>query len=138
VRNIFFSVLVVVICLASWGCSRPRQNLMPGMVMTEKIAAEWPKFRESWQKYRAERYQIFMEFSRQKALPRKIERRINESGERWQKVNDVLKEEVKESVQAVAREKGLHLVIVNSGVEYGGLDITEDVLKSLKSQGQGQ
>lgn len=135
-RKTLLFVVAIVLCLASWGCFRPRQNLLPGTVLTESLAAEWPKFRESWQKYRAERYQIFMEFRQQKGLGRKIERRINESGERWQKVNEVLKEEVKESVQAVAREKGLHLVIINSGVEYGGLDITEDVLKSLKSQGQ--
>ncbi|MFH0802832.1 MAG: hypothetical protein V2A78_10675 [bacterium] len=135
-RKTLFFLAAIILCLASWGCSRPRQNLLPGTVMTEKIAAEWPKFRESWHKYRAERYQIFMEFRQKKDFGRKIESRITESGERWQKVNEVLKEEVKESVQAVAREKKLNLVIVNSGVEYGGLDITEDVLKSLKSQGQ--
>lgn|GEM_PF-5271776 len=135
-RKTLFFVVAIILCLASWGCLRPRQNLLPGTVMTEKIAAEWPKFRESWQKYRAERYQIFMESRQKKDFGRNIESRITESGERWQKVNEVLKEEVKESVQAVAREKRLNLVIVNSGVEYGGLDITEDVLKSLKSQEQ--
>jgi hypothetical protein len=130
-RKILLVLTAIAACLALWGCSGPRQNLRPGTIYTEQIAANWPKFRESWLKFQEERSRIFSEYNRQRKNTGSFENRMNASGEQWQKVNELLKEEVREAVQSVAREKGLHLVIIASGVEYGGLDVSDEVLKSL-------
>ena len=50
----------------------------------------------------------------------------------WHKDWESLIEEVKKASEIVAKEKKLDLIVLNNVVNYGGVDVTDDVTKKLK------
>lgn len=132
-KKLIAILTIIFLCSILGACFKFRQELRVGIIDTQRIMAQWPKFRQTWIDVQREGYQLFQSINKNKTTISPTDREaVKEASEKWQKVKEQLTDEARGAAIAVAKTKKLQMVVVNSGVEFGGEDITEDVLKLLK------
>ena len=129
-------LLILVIGLLVSGCAG-RNNAI-GVVDMEKVATSSEKVK-SLQTQMQEKIKLAAEEldkDRQALQPEEFnKKKVAKDAELRglsQKMQDELEQEVQKIMAEIAKEKNLGAVLVKQGVDQGGVDITDEVIKRLK------
>jgi Skp family chaperone for outer membrane proteins len=149
--------LLLAISLLAGGCvSRAQQRdgrlpMLVAIVNVERILPELPEYREYSEKYMQDREKLFdglpsvSDEQKLKAFLSDSKRQeIEKSVQKWdelkRKFTEQMMERIRASANAVAREKGIDVVLVSAPWHKVGqrmaVDITTDVILALKESGQ--
>lgn len=123
------------------GCERKAPGM--GIVDIQRVIKNWHKFQDYNNRLAEEKERFLRAINKDYLLKESIdevEKRLNPKEreefsrlkQKWQKWEDALTEEIRKAAQVVADQLKLNFVITSNGVEYGGVDITADILKELK------
>lgn len=130
-------MMIFMLCLI--GCGKEKKGPQVGYIDTDKLMEKWEKFRASANDYSKEREELMRRLSRNTAGPSFQDRlELMRSDEKWDKLKAELRDEIRAAASQVAKEKKLDIILDNGSnspvIEYGGVEITNDVVKALKKQ----
>ena len=145
---IFFISIIITIC----GCqpqggtntSVISKQLAIGYIDTDELLVKWNKYKEFGDKYIAERNKLVETISEKQKKGNskedidKARASIAEFDSKWDLEREVIVAEIREASAKVAKEQKIDVVLDNSSsnavIEYGGTNLTINVLEKLKQQ----
>jgi Skp family chaperone for outer membrane proteins len=120
---------VLFLMLLATGCSNPQQpKVNVGLIDTERITSNWPKFQNYQNQIAADEAAI----GRSGASNARKAQQIAQLQQRYVSAQRELTDDVSNAAQQVAKDRGLTYVLTRQFVGYGGVDITSDIEKILK------
>ena len=145
---IFFISIIITVC----GCQpqggtntsvTPKQ-LAIGYIDADELLVKWNKYREFGDKYIAERNKLVETISEKQKKGSskedidKARASVAEFDSKWDLEREVIVAEIREASAKVAKEQKIDVVLDNSSsnavIEYGGTNLTINVLEKLKQQ----
>lgn len=138
-RKYIGTILVCIFIVAcAMGCGEEKA-LQVGFIDTDQLMMEWDKYKDFGQDYIKERQELMNTLPKDpKDVTLADRKKILDNQQKWQEVKDKLRDEIRGASLVVAREQKLDMIIDNSEtmpvVEYGGTDVTVDVLKVLNEK----
>lgn len=131
-RNIIILVILIIFTALNSGCS-DRAKLRVGIINPQRTLSSWGKYNKAAGKVRNEAIVLDEKIAVSNGkLSAEDKKEIVQTTMQWQKDWESLIEEVKKASEIVAKEKKLDLIVLNNVVNYGGVDVTDDVTKKLK------
>ncbi|MDQ7824794.1 MAG: hypothetical protein RDV48_18495 [Candidatus Eremiobacteraeota bacterium] len=135
-------ILCIVLSLAiltGAGCTAKKKELRVGYIDSDKLLVKWEKYREFGDSYLKERSILIDKVAKDpKNISIEIQNKIVSMDTKWEQVKKEIRDELKVASQKVAKEQKFDLVLENSEsnptIEYGGTDITNEVLSILKGK----
>jgi Skp family chaperone for outer membrane proteins len=127
----------MIFLLPCIGCGNEKKGPRVGYIDTDKLMQKWEKFKTSADEYTKEREQLMRRLARNRSGPTFQDRlEVMKSDEKWDKLKRELRDEIKAAAAQVAKDKKLDIILDNGAtspiIEYGGVDVTNDVVKVLK------
>lgn len=136
--NIFavLAVMMFVMCGSAWAASSKI-----GMVNTQRVLFNHPNFASVSKRLQAvfrakekETKAAIAKVSDKKKAARIFETKNHEMAEEERKLKAPIFKEIDLAIRTVSRAKGLDIVIESGAVRFGGIDITDAVIKELKKK----
>lgn len=119
------------------GCSE--KTLQVGFIDSDKLLMTWDKYKDLGEEYMKDMAELRKKDPSQMNDQEKMTFMKNNDAlkEKWDKIKGDVREQIRLAAKKVATQKKLDLILDNSNttptIEYGGTDITEDVLKVLEA-----
>lgn len=123
------AICIIVPNLA--GCTKTTK-LNVGLVDQQTLIADWPLYRDMAIEYQRENVQLRSNLNFTTTLNEAQKKKIEVISKKWKKNIEDLNRQVSKASRLVIKKRNLDIVIWKQRVEYGGQDITSDVLKYLK------
>jgi Skp family chaperone for outer membrane proteins len=109
-------------------CSNPAPKPTVGLIDTERITSNWPKFQNYQNQIAADEAAI----QRSNATNAQKAQQVAQLQERFVSAQRELTDDVSNAAQQVAKDRGLTYIFTRQYVGYGGVDVTGDIEKILK------
>lgn len=138
-RN-FWAMLLIVIMLAAGlvsGCGNEKPSTI-GIVDMQKVMTDNAKIKEMQEQLNKKAQEITASLEKEKATlkpeeyQQKEQRAYAEFMQMKQEFESKIQQQIQKILEEIAKEKKLGAVIYKNGMAWGGIDITEDVLKKLQ------
>lgn len=124
-------VAVCIIVPNLSGCAKTTK-LNVGLVDQQTLIADWPLYRDMAIEYQRENIQLRSNLNFTTPPNEAQKKKIEVISKKWKKNIEDLNRQVSKASRMVIKKGNLDIVIWKQRVEYGGQDITSDVLKYLK------
>lgn len=130
------AVLLVFVCVgllfSLYGCLKPGK-IKVGIINKQKILANWAEYRDLMGEYQVERDLLLSKLpSVNNSLTEEQKGEIEKLNKKWAEKGKVLEDKFTKIVEDTAKKKNLDMVVSNYSVEYGGIDITDEIKGKLK------
>ena len=128
-------VMVSTILLAGCGAEKPSTI---GIVDMQKVMAENPKIKQMQDQLNTKAKELTANLEKEKATlkPEEFQQKEQIAYAEFMKLKQEFEAQIesqtKKVLEEVAKEKKLGAVIYKNGMAWGGIDVTEDVLKKLQ------
>ncbi len=128
-------VMVSTILLAGCGAEKPSTI---GIVDMQKVMAENPKIKQMQDQLNTKAKELTANLEKEKATlkPEEFQQKEQVAYAEFMKLKQEFEAQIeaqtKKVLEEVAKEKKLGAVIYKNGMAWGGIDVTEDVLKKLQ------
>lgn len=138
-RN-FWAMLLIAVMLATGllsGCANEKPSTI-GIVDMQKIMTENAKIKEMQEQLNKKAQEITAKLEKERAglkpeeYQQKEQLAYAEFMQMKQEFESKIQMQIQKILEEVAKEKKLGAVIYKNGMAWGGIDITEDVLKKLQ------
>ncbi len=143
-RSFVICISLIAVIFLSVGCTEPQvkvktklEEIKVGIVNQERIWTQSSKAQQ-YQKELNSRVEDIQKKYQQELEDLNEDERVTKHQEMYQEVNNLredlqkkFKDQIKEVVKKIADEKDLDIVLVKEDVQYGGVDITEEVINRL-------
>jgi outer membrane protein len=133
---ILTTALVITLCTLS-GCGE-KKEMKIGYIDTDQLLAKCEKYKKIGNDFRKDQEELAKKYARQgsQVSPSDQEIEVRKLQEKWDKIKKDVREEIRSAAQEEAKQKKIDLVLDNTqsspAIEYGGTDMTEDLIKRLK------
>lgn len=129
-------VLIIIICagllFSAYGCFKPIK-MKVGVVNKQKLLINWPKYRDLMGEYQVERDLLVSKLPKDSSsLTQQQKDDIEKMSKKWSEKGKTIEDEFTKAVEGVAKNKKLGIVISDYTVEYGGIDITNEIKEKLQ------
>lgn len=129
-------VLIIIICagllFSVYGCFKPIK-MKVGVVNKQKLLTNWPKYRDLMGEYQVERDLLVSKLPKESSsLTQQQKDDVEKMSKKWSEKGKVLEDEFTKAAEGVAKKKKLGIVISDYTVEYGGIDITNEIKEKLQ------
>jgi Skp family chaperone for outer membrane proteins len=136
--RIKFIAMALLLTLALAGCLAPKA-LNIGYIKTDYLLEHWSKYKDLSNKYIKENEDWVKTLPLTKGeLTAEESRQKKDREDKWKKQKEALVLEIRTVATKVMLKENLHFIIVNSEsnpiIEYGGKEITSQVLELLNNQ----
>ena len=128
-------MLFSVVLLAGCGAEKPSTI---GIVDMQKIMTENPKIKQMQEQLNTKAQELTANLEKQRATlkPEEFQQKEQLAYAEFMKLKQEFEAQIetqtKKVLEEVAKEKKLGAVIYKNGMAWGGVDVTEDVLKKLQ------
>ena len=128
-------VMVSTILLAGCGAEKPSTI---GIVDMQKIMTENPKIKQMQEQLNTKAQELTANLEKQRATlkPEEFQQKEQLAYAEFMKLKQEFEAQIetqtKKVLEEVAKEKKLGAVIYKNGMAWGGIDVTDDVLKKLQ------
>lgn len=122
---------IAVLAAALAGCTGPKSDI--GLVDTQRVTANWPKFQNYNNQLQADQAAIVHSNKSQAEK----QREMGDLERRYVEAQHELAGDVVEAAKQIQQQRHLKYVLTRQYVGYGGVDITPDVEKILKIDDKG-
>ncbi len=123
---------IAVLAAALTGCTgAPKSDI--GLIDTQRITANWPKFQNYQNQIAADNAAI----TRSSKSNAEKQREMNDLERRYAQAQAELTGDVKQAAEQVQQARHLKYIFTRQYVGYGGIDVTADVEKILKIDDKG-
>ncbi|MFH1454160.1 MAG: OmpH family outer membrane protein [Armatimonadota bacterium] len=134
-KKIVIVAAVLFICMgiiiSVTGC-KPA-NLKTGIINRYKLLANWAEYRDLMSEYQVESDLLLGKLPKDPSkITDKQKAVIEQMNEKWKEKGNALDEKLEEVVAQIAKKKKLNIVVVDFAVEYGGIDITDEIKNKLQ------
>lgn len=127
VTIIIMAFLCLGLLFSIYGCSM-RPKLKAGVVNRQKILANWSKYRDLMGEYQIERDLLLSKLPKNsRDLTAQQKEEVNKLNQKWARVGKDLEAEFIVFVEKTAKKKKVDIVVSKDSVEYGGIDITDEI-----------
>jgi outer membrane protein len=120
--SIITLALTAATLLGGCGASSPI-----GLVDVQRIVANWPEY----QNYQNQLLVDERSITNGRGNQAQKMRATMAMQQKYSKITEQLTQQIRDAASKIAQDKRLQLVLTREGVGYGGVDITNDVEKSL-------
>ena len=135
--------IALVICflfVASFvaGCGTQEKPAAVGVVDMQKVMKENPKIKDMQDKLAAKAKSLMEQLEKDRAelkpeeFQKKEQAAYAEFTQMKQEFEAQIEADTKKALEEIAKEKKLGAVVYKNGMAWGGIDVTEDVLKKLQ------
>ncbi len=134
---VFTLLAALTIALAGAACADEKI----GVADMQKVLVNHPRFEQVTKRieavYRAKEQEL--KTAMEKVTDKKkgaetVEAKRREAAQEEMKLKEPIFKEIRAAVRTVAKSKGVTVVLDSGAVQFGGLDITEDIVKELKKK----
>ena len=132
---LFLAIMFSVVLLAGCGAEKPSTI---GIVDMQKVMTENPKIKQMQEQLNTKAKELTANLEKEKATlkPEEFQQKEQAAYAEFMKLKQEfeaqIEEQTKKVLEEVAKEKKLGAVIYKNGMAWGGVDVTEDVLKKLQ------
>ena len=132
-----FLLIVMVSTVLLAGCGTEKPSTI-GIVDMQKVMAENPKIKQMQEQLNTKAKELTANLEKEKATlkPEEFQQKEQVAYAEFMKLKQEfeaqIEEQTKKVLEEVAKEKKLGAVIYKNGMAWGGIDVTEDVLKKLQ------
>ena len=139
-KSIRWGVLLLVMMFAAVllsGCAAEKPSTI-GIVDMQKVMAENPKIKQMQDQLNAKAKELTENLEKERATlkPEEFQQKEQAAYAEFMKMKQEFEAQIetqtKKVLEEVAKEKKLGAVIYKNGMAWGGVDVTEDVLKKLQ------
>ena len=139
-KSIRWGVLLLVMMFAAVllsGCAAEKPSTI-GIVDMQKVMAENPKIKQMQDQLNAKAKELTENLEKERATlkPEEFQQKEQVAYAEFMKMKQEFEAQIetqtKKVLEEVAKEKKLGAVIYKNGMAWGGVDVTEDVLKKLQ------
>ena len=139
-KSIRWGVLLLVMMFAAVllsGCAAEKPSTI-GIVDMQKVMAENPKIKQMQDQLNTKAKELTENLEKQRATlkPEEFQQKEQAAYAEFMKMKQEFEAQIetqtKKVLEEVAKEKKLGAVIYKNGMAWGGVDVTEDVLKKLQ------
>lgn len=135
-KKVLTVILAMFICVgllfSLYGCFKPGK-IKVGIINKQKILANWAEYRDLMGEYQVERDLLLNKLpSVNNSLTERQKDEIEKLNKKWAEKGDILENKFTKIVEDTAKKKKLDMVVSNYSVEYGGIDITDEIKGNLK------
>lgn len=133
-RSLLFVALLCVAALLG-GCGSGEKI---GVIDVNKVMTESPKVQQFEEQLRTSAKTLTDQLEQEKAnlsqeeLQKRSMEISGEIGKQKQELSKQLNDSMDQALAAVAKEKGLTIILYKNGVAQGGADVTDDVVKKMQ------
>ena len=134
--GVLFLVMMFVAVLLS-GCAAEKPSTI-GIVDMQKVMAENPKIKQMQDQLNTKAKELTENLEKERATlkPEEFQQKEQAAYAEFMKMKQEFEAQIetqtKKVLEEVAKEKKLGAVIYKNGMAWGGVDVTEDVLKKLQ------
>ncbi|GAC1548355.1 MAG: OmpH family outer membrane protein [Candidatus Velthaea sp.] len=121
-------IAILAALLASLTACSHEPKSQIGLIDTNRITSNWPKFINYQNQIASDQAAI----QRSNSTPSQKQKQIADLQSRFVTAQNELTDDVRNAAQQVAKDKGFTYVFTRQYIGYGGVDITPDVEKVLK------
>ncbi len=129
------AALMIVFCCIS-GC-REKRELKVGYIDTDQLLVKCEKYKKVGEDFLQDQQALVKKYGtdgQKPSMEGQVE--VMKLQEKWNKIKQDVRDEIRIATTEVAKEKKMDLVLDNTTsspvIEYGGVDITDDIIKRLK------
>ena len=132
-----FLLVVVFVAVLLSGCGADKPSTI-GIVDMQKVMTDNPKIKQMQEQLNAKAQELTANLEKEKATLKPEEFQQKEQAayasfmQMKQEFEAQIETQTKKVLEEVAKEKKLGAVIYKNGMAWGGIDVTEDVLKKLQ------
>ena len=132
---LFLVLIFSVVLLAGCGAEKPSTI---GIVDMQKIMTENPKIKQMQEQLNTKAQELTANLEKQRATlkPEEFQQKEQLAYAEFMKLKQEFEAQIetqtKKVLEEVAKEKKLGAVIYKNGMAWGGIDVTDDVLKKLQ------
>ncbi len=132
---LLLAIMFSVVLLAGCGAEKPSTI---GIVDMQKVMTENPKIKQMQEQLNTKAKELTANLEKEKATlkPEEFQQKEQAAYAEFMKLKQEfeaqIEEQTKKVLEEVAKEKKLGAVIYKNGMAWGGVDVTEDVLKKLQ------
>lgn len=132
---VLMTVLVSVVLLAGCGAEKPATI---GIVDMEKVMTGNPKIKQMQEQLNAKAKELTENLEKERATlkPEEFQQKEQLAYAEFTKMKKEFEVQIEaqtqKALQEIAKEKKLGAVIYKNGLAWGGVDVTEDLLKKLQ------
>ncbi len=135
-----WSALLLVVVLATAllsGCAAEKPSTI-GIVDMQKVMTENPKIKQMQEQLNTKAKELSQNLEKERATlkPEEFQQKEQAAYAEFMKMKQDFEAQIeaqtKKVLEEVAKEKKLGAVIYKNGMAWGGVDVTEDVLKKLQ------
>ena len=132
---LLLAITFSVVLLAGCGAEKPSTI---GIVDMKKVMTENPKINQMQEQLNTKAKELTANLEKEKATlkPEEFQQKEQAAYAEFMKLKQEfeaqIEEQTKKVLEEVAKEKKLGAVIYKNGMAWGGVDVTEDVLKKLQ------
>lgn len=128
-------IMVATVLLAGCGSEKPSTI---GIVDMQKVMTENPKIKQMQEQLNTKAKELTANLEKEKATlkPEEFQQKEQSAYAEFMRLKQEFETQIeaqtKKVLEEVAKEKKLGAVIYKNGMAWGGIDVTEDVLKKLQ------
>jgi outer membrane protein len=132
---LLLAMIVSVVLLAGCGAEKPSTI---GIVDMQKVMTENPKIKQMQEQLNTKAQELTANLEKERAAlkPEEFQQKEQLAYAEFMKLKQEFEAQIetqtKTVLEEVAKEKKLGAVIYKNGMAWGGIDVTEDVLKKLQ------
>jgi len=132
-----FLLIIMVSAVLLAGCGTEKPSTI-GIVDMQKVMAENPKIKQMQDQLNTKAKELTANLEKEKATlkPEEFQQKEQVAYAEFMKLKQEFEAQIesqtKKVLEEVAKEKKLGAVIYKNGMAWGGIDVTEDVLKKLQ------
>ena len=132
-----FLLIIMVSAVLLAGCGMEKPSTI-GIVDMQKVMAENPKIKQMQDQLNTKAKELTANLEKEKATlkPEEFQQKEQVAYAEFMKLKQEFEAQIesqtKKVLEEVAKEKKLGAVIYKNGMAWGGIDVTEDVLKKLQ------
>ena len=132
-----FLLIIMVSAVLLAGCGMEKPSTI-GIVDMQKVMAENPKIKQMQEQLNTKAKELTANLEKEKATlkPEEFQQKEQVAYAEFMKLKQEFEAQIesqtKKVLEEVAKEKKLGAVIYKNGMAWGGIDVTEDILKKLQ------
>lgn len=136
ISSAVIAALVIVFCGLS-GC-REKHELKIGYIDTDQLLVKCEKYKKVGEDFLKDQEALVKKYRTPEGQKPSLEGQVEvmKLQEKWDKIKKDVRDEIRSKTAEIAKEKKLDLVLDNTSstpvIEYGGVNITDDIVKRLK------
>ena len=132
---VLFALLAVMVCTVA-GAAYADEKI--GVADMQKVLMKHPKFESVGKRieavYRAKEKELkeaIEKVTDKKAGAEMVEKKRREAAQEEMKLKEPIYKEIRAAIRTVAKSKGLTTILDSAAVLFGGMDVTDDIIKEL-------